>query len=115
MKAGELIKLNFHKNANGKYHCPITFKVFNQNTHIAAIRTTGNVYAYEVVQFFKKIIALKQAVERLNIKVNHYLDLLSSEPFTKQDIITIQDPTQLDKFNISAFYHFKNSLLDKGL
>lgn len=23
----ELIKLNFHKNAEGKYHCPVTFKV----------------------------------------------------------------------------------------
>ena len=48
MKVSELIKLNFSKNADGKFHCPITFKVFNQNTHIVAIKTTGNVYAYEV-------------------------------------------------------------------
>ena len=48
MKVSELIKLNFSKNVDGKFHCPITFKVFNQNTHIVAIRTTGNVYAYEV-------------------------------------------------------------------
>nr|CUU00241.1 hypothetical transcript [Hymenolepis microstoma] len=88
MKVSELIKLNFHKNADGKFHCPITFKVFNQNTHIVAIRPTGNVYAYE--------------------------DLLTSEPFTKDDIINIQDPNSLDKFNISAFYHVKNGLLEKG-
>ncbi|VDK38660.1 unnamed protein product [Taenia asiatica] len=100
MKASELIKLNFYKNADGKYHCPITFKVFNQNTHIVAIRNTGNVYAYE-------------AVERLNIKTNSYQDLLTSETFTRQDIITIQDPGSLEKFNISAFYHVKNSLLEK--
>ncbi|KAL5964342.1 RING-type E3 ubiquitin-protein ligase PPIL2 [Taenia solium] len=99
MKASELIKLNFCKNADGKYHCPITFKVFNQNTHIVAIRNTGNVYAY--------------AVERLNIKTNSYQDLLTSEPFTRKDIITIQDPGSLEKFNISAFYHVKNSLLEK--
>ncbi|VDK85358.1 unnamed protein product [Dibothriocephalus latus] len=101
MKAGELIKLNFAKNADGKYHCPVTFKVFNQNTHIVAVRTTGNVYSYE-------------AVERLNIKANNYLDLLTSKPFTKEDIITIQDPTQLEKFNISAFYHVRNNMLEKA-
>ncbi|VUZ48631.1 unnamed protein product [Hymenolepis diminuta] len=101
MKVSELVKLNFHKNADGKFHCPITFKVFNQNTHIVAIKPTGNVYAYE-------------AVERLNIKTNNYQDLLTSEPFKKDDIITIQDPNSLDKFNISAFYHVKNSLLEKG-
>nr|VZH98608.1 unnamed protein product [Spirometra erinaceieuropaei] len=101
MKAGELIKLNFAKNADGKFHCPVTFKVFNQNTHIVAVRTTGNVYSYE-------------AVERLNIKANNYLDLLTSEPFTKEDIITIQDPAQLEKFNISAFYHVRNEMLEKA-
>ncbi len=32
----------------GKYHCPVTFKVFNQNSHILAVKTTGNVFSYEV-------------------------------------------------------------------
>lgn len=32
----------------GKYHCPVTFKIFNDNTHIVAIRVTGNVFSYEV-------------------------------------------------------------------
>ncbi|CAL8091312.1 unnamed protein product [Calicophoron daubneyi] len=95
MKISELIKLNFHRNSDGKYHCPVTFKVFNENTHIVAIKVTGNVYSFE-------------AVQRLNIKSNNYLDLLTSEPFTKEDIITIQDPSQLEKFNISAFYHVQH-------
>ncbi|THD19368.1 Peptidyl-prolyl cis-trans isomerase 4 [Fasciola hepatica] len=95
MKAGELIKLVFHRNSDGKFHCPVTFKVFNENTHIVAIRVTGNVYAYE-------------AVERLNIKSHNFLDLLTSEPFKREDIITIQDPHNLDKFNISMFYHVQH-------
>ena len=33
----------------GEYHCPITFRVFNENSHIVAIRTSGNVYSYEVI------------------------------------------------------------------
>jgi hypothetical protein len=33
----------------GMYACPITGKVFTEHTHIAAVKTTGNVYAYEAV------------------------------------------------------------------
>uniref|UniRef100_A0A7N9CBU9 RING-type E3 ubiquitin transferase n=1 Tax=Macaca fascicularis TaxID=9541 RepID=A0A7N9CBU9_MACFA len=92
-----LIKLNFAKNSEGKYHCPVLFTVFTNNTHIVAVRTTGNVYAYE-------------AVEQLNIKAKNFRDLLTDEPFSRQDIITLQDPTNLDKFNVSNFYHVKNNV-----
>ncbi|KAK3085164.1 hypothetical protein FSP39_025276 [Pinctada imbricata] len=97
MTAKDLIKLHFHKNANGKYHCPVTFKIFNENTHIVAIRQTGNVYSYD-------------AVDRLNLKTAFLKDLLTDEPFTRQDIITIQDPSNLDKFNLNSFYHVKHKL-----
>lgn len=109
MKAGELIKLVFHRNSDGKFHCPVTFKVFNENTHIVAVKVTGNVYAYEVPFSSAAIIFhLFKAVERLNIKSNHLLDLLTSEPFKREDIITIQDPQNLDKFNINMFYHVQH-------
>ena len=65
LEAKSLFKLNFHKNSDGmlrkiqfrvswvtvmigKYHCPVTYKVFNENTHIVAVKTTGNVYCMEV-------------------------------------------------------------------
>ncbi|XP_014320538.1 peptidyl-prolyl cis-trans isomerase-like 2 [Myotis lucifugus] len=92
-----LIKLNFAKNSEEKYHCPVLYTVFTNNTHIVAIRTTGNVYAYE-------------AVEQLNIKAKNFRDLLTDEPFSRQDIITLQDPTNLDKFNVSNFFHVKNNM-----
>ncbi|XP_073079717.1 RING-type E3 ubiquitin-protein ligase PPIL2 isoform X3 [Manis javanica] len=92
-----LIKLNFAKNSEGKYHCPVLFAVFTNSTHIVAIRTTGNVYAYE-------------AVEQLNIKAKNFRDLLTDEPFSRQDLITLQDPTNLDKFNVSNFFHVKNNM-----
>ncbi|ELK32090.1 Peptidyl-prolyl cis-trans isomerase-like 2 [Myotis davidii] len=75
-----------------KCHCPVLYTVLTNNTYIAAIRTTGNVYAYE-------------AVEQLNIKAKDFRDLLTVEPFSRQDIITLQDPTNLDKFNDSNFFH----------
>jgi len=32
----------------GKFHCPVLFKVFNENSHIVAVRPTGNVFSFEV-------------------------------------------------------------------
>jgi len=60
-----------------EYHCPATFRVFTDHTHIVAIKTTGNVYAYE-------------AIDRLNIKAKNWRDLLTDEPFTREDIIVLQ-------------------------
>ncbi|XP_043195486.1 RING-type E3 ubiquitin-protein ligase PPIL2-like [Amphibalanus amphitrite] len=97
LEAKALIKLNFFKNSDGKYHCPVLFKVFTENSHIVAIKTTGNVMSYE-------------AVEELNIKPQNWKELVTDEPFTRKDIITIQDPKNLQKFNLSAFYHIKNNI-----
>lgn len=40
--------VSLHASSLEKYHCPVLYTVFTNNTHIVAIRTTGNVYAYEV-------------------------------------------------------------------
>jgi peptidyl-prolyl cis-trans isomerase-like protein 2 len=85
------------KNNDGKWHCPVTCKVFNNNSKIVAIRTTGNVYAYE-------------AVYELNIKAKSYFDLINGEAFTKTDILTLYDPTSVAAMalrDISTFIHTK--------
>ncbi|XP_031426157.1 RING-type E3 ubiquitin-protein ligase PPIL2 [Clupea harengus] len=97
LEAKSLIKLNFAKNQEGKYHCPVLYTIFNNNSHIVTNKVTGNVYSNE-------------AVEQLNIKTKSFRDLLTDEPFTRQDLITLQDPTNLDKFNVSDFFHVKNNL-----
>ncbi|XP_035766609.1 RING-type E3 ubiquitin-protein ligase PPIL2 [Neolamprologus brichardi] len=97
LEAKSLIKLNIAKNNDGKYHCPVLYNVFTNNSHIVANKVTGNVFSYE-------------AVEQLNIKTKSFKDLLTDEPFTRKDIITLQDPTNLDKFNVSNFFHVKNDL-----
>jgi peptidyl-prolyl cis-trans isomerase-like protein 2 len=91
------VKLTFHKNSKDEFHCPITYKVFNENSHIVAIAKTGNVFSGE-------------AVEQLNLKSNFFKDLLNDEPFVKKDIITIQDPSNLTKFNITNFFYLKENL-----
>lgn len=49
-------------------------------------------------------------MEQLNIKGKNWKDLINDTPFVRSDIITIQDPNNLGKFNISTFYHIKNNL-----
>ena len=105
------------------YHCPVTFKVFNENSNIVAIRSTGNVFSYEVCMYNMHTVfsvdctslycVYFQAVERLNLKPRHFHDLLTDEPFTRADIITLQDPMAPEKFDVTNFYHVKNKLAVK--
>ncbi|GAA5957162.1 hypothetical protein JCM8115_003975 [Rhodotorula mucilaginosa] len=97
MAPGDLIKLNYARNNQGQYHDPITFKVFNDHTAIAAIKTTGNVYA-------------RESIDRLNLKPNNLHDLLTDEPFTRKDVIMLQDPLNLDKKDVSKFDYVRRAL-----
>ncbi|ORZ07114.1 hypothetical protein BCR42DRAFT_360652 [Absidia repens] len=93
----ELITLKFHKNDKGEFYCPVTFKTFSDHTAIAAIKTTGNVYAYDTI-------------ERLNIKAKYWKDLITDEPFTRKDVIMIQDPHNLENRDMSNFHYLNNDL-----
>lgn len=57
-----------------------------------------------------------QAIEQLNIKTKNWKDLLTDKPFQRKDLITIQDPTNLTKFNIAKFHHVvkKIKVIDPG-
>nr|ACO11612.1 Peptidyl-prolyl cis-trans isomerase-like 2 [Caligus rogercresseyi] len=97
LQAGDLLKLQFTKNSKGAFHCPVLYKVFNNHSHVAAIRTTGNVFSFE-------------AIQELNIKTKNWKDLLNDEPFTRSDIIIIQDPKDFEKFNLANYYHIKHKV-----
>lgn len=97
LSSKELIPLKFSKDEKGNFRCPVTFKTFTPTSHIVAIRQTGNVYALE-------------AVQELNLKTGHLKDLLTDERFQRKDIITLQDPNNLEKFNMEQFHHVKLDL-----
>ncbi|KAJ4767407.1 Peptidyl-prolyl cis-trans isomerase-like 2 [Rhynchospora pubera] len=97
LKFEDLISLTFHKNADGEFHCPVLNKVFTEFTHIVAVKTTGNVFCYE-------------AIKELNIKTKNWRELLTDEPFTKDDLITIQNPNELDSKVLVEFDHVKKGL-----
>merc|ERR1711907_523551 len=75
----DLIKLTFYRNVRGNYQCPILQKIFNQHSHIVAIRISGNVYCYE-------------AIEKLNFETKAMCDLITGETFKRSEIIIIQNP-----------------------
>ena len=95
----DLVALHFHRNNEGKLACPVTGKVFTDNSRIVAIRTTGNVYSAD-------------AVEMLCVAPKNWRDLLTDAPFTKADIVRLCDPTDeawLAEHNIDAFHHVRAS------
>ncbi|KAI8840775.1 cyclophilin-like domain-containing protein [Chytriomyces cf. hyalinus JEL632] len=93
LSTADLIPLHFHKNAEGKYHDPITFKVFSENTHIVAVATTGHVYAYE-------------SIDELIIKPMR--DLMTDEPFKRKDLITIQRLSLQSQRNCETHKHVED-------
>ncbi|KAF8425146.1 cyclophilin-like domain-containing protein [Tirmania nivea] len=97
MQYSELLKLEMHKNEDGEYMDPVTFKAFTDNTHLVAIRTSGNVYAWDTV-------------EKLNIKAKNWKDLMTDDEFTRKDIITIQDSKSLQGRDMSSFKYLQNGL-----
>lgn len=68
--------------------------MLTDNTHIVALRNTGNVFAWDTV-------------ERLNIKGKLWRDLVTDEEFGRKDIITLQDPQNVESRNLSSFNYLK--------
>lgn len=95
LKSSQLIKLNFSKNDEGEYVDPVTYKVFTDNTHIVALKNTGNVFSWDTV-------------ERLNIKAKNWKDLLNDEEFKRGDVITLQDPQNLASRDLSQFKYLQD-------
>ncbi|KAF0992714.1 hypothetical protein HZS_1326, partial [Henneguya salminicola] len=80
-----------------RYHCPITRKEFADSVHVVAVKTSGNVYAFD-------------AISELNYTLNNFKDLLTDISFTKKDVITIQNPTNIERLNCAKFYHLVHNL-----
>eukprot|EP01012_Entosiphon_sulcatum_P045197 TRINITY_DN6020_c1_g1_i1.p1 TRINITY_DN6020_c1_g1~~TRINITY_DN6020_c1_g1_i1.p1 ORF type:complete len:571 (-),score=155.82 TRINITY_DN6020_c1_g1_i1:27-1739(-) len=91
----DLFPVKFYRNEAGEFHCPATGKVFTEHTHLVVIRQTGNVFCHE-------------AVNEMNLKVKNLRDLVDDTPFTRKDIITIQDPGCVERRNLWNFHHIKN-------
>ena len=101
LRTKDLKRLHFHKNADGKFHCPIMEKEFTESTHIVAVGPSGNVYSWE-------------AVDELNIKRRNWKDLLSDEPFKRKDLIHIQDPQNPPDIRWTDYHHIKQAKAEEA-
>lgn len=62
---------------------------------MVAIKPSGRVYLWDTV-------------EQLNLKAKSMRDLVSDEEFTRADLITLQDPMDLEKQNIAEFKNLQD-------
>lgn len=92
LEISELFPVHFHKNTDGEMHCPVTFKVFTNHSHVVMSTASGQIYSFD-------------AVDQLNRKTKHWKDLITSEPFKWSDIVTIQDPDNIEARDVAKFYY----------
>mmetsp|Transcript_104714 Transcript_104714/g.265877 ORF Transcript_104714/g.265877 Transcript_104714/m.265877 type:complete len:561 (-) Transcript_104714:69-1751(-) len=96
----ELIPLHFHKNGEGQLHCPVTFKVFTNHSHVVVNTASGHIYSFD-------------AVDQLNRKTKNWKDLITSESFKWADVVTIQDPDDSESREVSKFYFMQKGQQDE--
>ncbi|KAF8912974.1 cyclophilin-like domain-containing protein [Gymnopilus junonius] len=81
LNPSDLITLHYsRKEATGEIHDPISFKSFNEHSHVVAIATTGNVFLAESIKGGK--------------------DLVADVPFKKTDVVTLQNPHGLPSASV---------------
>lgn len=90
----ELIPLHFHKSAEDKIQCPVTFKVFTDFSHVVMSTVSGHIYSFD-------------AVDQLNRKTKNWKDLITSQTFKWTNIVTIQDPDDAEQREIAKFYYMQ--------
>lgn len=98
----ELVPLHYHANGDGQLACPVTGKVFTDNSRIGAVRSTGNVYSWE-------------ALEELCIGPKRWKDLITDAPLPggRADIVLLQDPSDagwLARHNVNAFWYIREKV-----
>jgi peptidyl-prolyl cis-trans isomerase-like protein 2 len=95
-----LIPLHYARKASGEYHDPISFKPFNEHSHIVAIATTGNVFLAESVKGGVDLlndVRFKKYVPSLPVR--SAVDFLA---FLREDVITLQNPHGLPPASVST-------------
>lgn len=96
----ELVPLHFHRNDEGLIHCPVTYKVFTDHSVVVVNIRSGHVYSQD-------------AVDQLNRKTRNWKDLITSEPLKSSDIITLQNPDDVEAREIASFHYIQKGQQDE--
>ncbi|GFE54908.1 peptidyl-prolyl cis-trans isomerase [Babesia ovis] len=94
LQLGDLFPLHFTRDDNNELQCPLSYKRFTPSSHVVAVKPSGYVYGYATL----KEVAKKQSDGSMH-------DPMTGLPFTKKEIITLQDPNNLELRKIAGFKH----------
>ena len=102
LSPSDLITLNYSKKASGEFHDPISFKPFNEHSHIVAIATTGNVFLADSIKGGKDLlddVNFKKYVPCLDkwLRVIH-----TFFSFCREDVVTLQNPHGLPSASVPS-------------
>lgn len=103
MTSRDIIVLNMDREeSTGRWQCPVLNRPFNDRTKVVAIRhgNEANVISHE-------------AYRELNVKAKNYLDLITGEKFTKDQVITLQDPENEAHCKLRDIGHFSHTLAQR--
>ncbi|KAI3624016.1 cyp8 [Malassezia furfur] len=93
----EILALHMARNERGQLYDPVSCKELTDHSHLVAVKPTGNVFLYDTVQ-------------QLNLKPKMLRDLVDDTPFTKADLLTLQDPHDPERRTMQKLYHVQNKL-----
>ena len=96
-------------------HDPITYKVFSPHVHIVFLRNTvrpRTISTYITCEIngltaFQGNVFDMASLQLLAIKSKTWRDLVDETPFTRKDIITIQDPENLGARDMREYDYVK--------
>lgn len=87
----EILALHMARNERGRLYDPVSCKELTDHSHLVAVKPTGNVFLYDTVQ-------------QLNLKPKMLRDLVDDTPFTKADLLTLQDPHDPERRTMQKLY-----------
>ncbi|CDR94084.1 Peptidyl-prolyl cis-trans isomerase 4, putative [Babesia bigemina] len=103
LQINQLVELHFTRDENNELQCPLSFKRFTPSSHVVAVLASGYVYGHAAL----KDIAKKQ-------KDGTMSDPMTGVPFTKADVVTLQDPHNTEWRKIANFKHIATTFARSG-
>ncbi len=102
----DVVRLKFHRNRDGKIHCPVTFKIFNKQSHIVCVRTEESLLSSSAKSEVANVYEAA-AIKELCAGASNLADPISGLSFRRKDVLNIQDPTKAQgNGDRTKFYHY---------
>lgn len=100
LRQEDLFPLHLERDSNEELICPVTRKPLSKHQLVMAVRPTGRVYSGEGLN---RLVAGERDAEGGKV----YHDYYGEAPFNEQDLVILNDPSQLERRFPQNFAHLK--------